>query len=137
MAAALTGCKKDDDEKLVKRVIRDAVEAANEKRAAGVVEDAADHFVGPRKADVRESRRLLMGFFLRKGWLKVFEKKLEVTVAGTTAQAKLEVAVAEGEEVKTLQDLLPTNATMLEFDLDLEKIDGDWKFVKADYRHIR
>lgn len=138
VAASSTACKKENDEDLVKAVIRKAVDAANEKSAKGVVEDAAESFVGPRKANKREARRILMGFFLRKGWIKAFERKLEVTIdSETEASALLEVVLAEGKEVKALKDVLPTNGTVLEFKLKLRKIDDDWKFVTADYRHMR
>jgi hypothetical protein len=136
--AATSACKKDNDEDLIKAVVRKAVQAANDKKASGVVEDAAEHFKGPRNADLRECRRILIGFFMKKGWIRAFERKLDVTLVDAThAKAILQVALAEGKPVDKPQDLLPTNATMLEFDLDLEKIDGDWKFVKAGYEHLR
>lgn len=132
-----TACKKTSDEDLIKATVRRALAAANEKDAGGVVEDADESFVGPRKMKLADTRRYLMGFFFRKGWVKAIERNLVVEVKNDTfAKAKLEVAVAEGNDVQEVQDLVPTNATMLEIEMGLEKIDGDWKFVKADYRRI-
>lgn len=133
---AASHCKKTSDEDLIKATIRRAIEAANEKRAGGVVEDAAEHFVGPRKMNLGDTRRMLIGFFFRKGWVKAVERDLVVEVDGANAKAVLTVAVAEGNDVKAVTDLMPTNATMLEVNLGLEKLDGDWKFVTADYRQV-
>ncbi len=136
LAASTSHCKKTSDEDLIKATIRRAIEAANEKRSGGVVEDAAEDFVGPQKMNLGDTRRMLIGFFFRKGWVKAVERDLTVEVEGETAKAKLTVAVAEGNDVKAVEDLVPTNATMLEVDMTLAKIDGDWKFKTGDYRRV-
>lgn len=130
------GCKRTSDEDLVRAVIDRAIEAANEKKASDVVQDAAEDFKGPRNMDVAETRRLLLGFFFRKGWVRTFPQNTDVTVDGDNAQARLKIAVAQGNELKALEDLVPTNATMLQIDLTLKKIDGDWKFTTGDYRRV-
>ena len=129
------GCRKaQSDEDQVRAVIRRAIEAANEKKAGDVVEDAASDFAGPRGADLRECRRILTGYFLQKGWLKVFEQRLEVQVEGTSADAKLEVVVARGTPVTSIEDVVPKQASRLSFDLKLRKRDGAWLFTNADYQ---
>ena len=129
-----TACTKTpSEEDRVRAVIRKAIDAANEKRAGKVVEDTARDFKGPRGLGVQECRRILTGYFFQQGWLKVFERKLDVTLEGTKAIAKLEVLVARGEPVESVEDLLPKQASRIDFDLELEKKDGAWSFTQADY----
>ncbi len=130
----LASCTKTSDQDKIKAVIDRAISAANEKRAGGVVEDALPNFKGPRGADVRESRRILMGYFLRQGWVRVFKRDLQVQVAGDKATATLDATIAVGKPVQKLEDVLPTNGAAVVFTLELEKKGDDWKFAKASYR---
>jgi hypothetical protein len=129
----LAGCKKKSDQDLISELLDQTIAAANEKSASGVVEQAASDFKGPQGADVSECRRVLTGYFFGKGWLRVFEQNREINVDGTTATVKLDVVVAIGNEVQKLEDLVPTNGTRLLFDVDLEKIGGEWKYKRASY----
>lgn len=131
-AAACT--KKLSEEDRVRAVIRQAIEAANEKKAGEVVEDAAPGFKGPGGHDVRDCRRLLTGYFLQRGWLKVFERQLDVRVEGANARAGLEVLVARGNPVESIEDVLPNQASRLAFELTLEKREGAWRFTQATYQ---
>ncbi len=130
----LAHCTKTSDEDKIKAVIDRAITAANEKRAGGVVEDALPSFKGPRGADIRESRRILMGYFLSKGWVRVFKREVSVQVQGDQATATLDATIAIGKPVQKLEDILPTNGAAVVFTLELQKKDGDWKFTKASYR---
>ncbi len=126
---------KGDDEAQIRALVRRAMEAANEKRVSGVVEDAAPEFRGPRGADLSESRRILLGFFMGRGWVRVFERRIEVTLLdGAAAKAEVEVVLAQGRPVEKLEDLLPTDATVLVFSLELVKRGGDWALTRAEYR---
>ena len=131
LSFAFVGCTKDSPEDAVKSVVRAAMEGANEKRVTKVVENALDNFEGPRGADLRDSRRLLTGYFLQQGWLRVFEQDLAVQIEGDVAHAQLEVIMARGKPVEKLEDVLPKQASKYRFELDLEKTDGDWKFRRA------
>ena len=129
------GCKRAlSDEEQVRAVIRKAVSAANDKEAAGVVEDTAPGFKGPGGADVAECRRILTGYFLQQGWLKVFERGLEVNVEGAKASAELDALVARGTPVESVEDILPKQASRLVFELQLEKNERGWAFSRASYR---
>ena len=123
------------EEDRVKAVIRRAIEAANEKQASAVVAEVAPGFEGPSGADVRECRRILTGYFLQRGWLKVFERRLDVAIDGSKARAELEVVLARGTPVKTVEDVVPKQASRVYFELELERNDDDvWRFTRASYR---
>lgn len=133
----LGACSKKSDEDLIRERIRSALVAVNAKKAGDVVADADEHFRGPRDMDLRQTRRIIAGYFLSAGWIRAFERGLEVQVDHAEAHAVLEVVLAQGQQIKSLQDVLPTNGTVLQVDLDLEKRDGEWRFVKADYRTVK
>jgi hypothetical protein len=135
LAGGIAGCRKDSDEDQVRAVIRKALTAANEKSAGGVVADAANGFKGPQNSDINECRRILVGYFMQQGWLHAFEKDLQITVDGANAKAKLECVLAKGRAVQKIEDVIPTDATVLEFDFDLAKLGDGWKFTRATYTH--
>jgi hypothetical protein len=132
IAVVAASCSKTEEER-VRAVVRKAVAAGNEKDSGGVVEDAAPGFVGPRGMPVDDCRRILLGYFMREGWIRAFEKDISVTIDGDKATAVLDAILARGNEVKKLEDVIPTNAQRFVFTLELTKIDGDWKFTRADY----
>jgi len=134
---AVAACKSESDEDLIEKKVRAALTAVDEKKAGDVVADAAEDFRGPRNIDLRETRRYVTGYMLGSGWLRAFERKLDVSVDGTTAHVDLEVVLAQGQEVKSIEDVLPTNGSVLDFDLELEKRAGDWKFVKGEYKQLK
>ncbi len=132
--AAPASCKDaKSDEDLVKEVVRQAIEAANEKKAKGVLLHATEDFRGPRNRNAQECRRILLGFFFQEKWLWVFERKLDVEVKGKTATAALEAILARGKPITEVKDIVPTNATNLLFELELKKTDEGWRFHKAKY----
>jgi hypothetical protein len=133
--ALLTGCKKVTEEDRVRAVIRKAIAAANARSASGVVEDAADGFRGPQNMRKDEVKGMIAAFLLGAGWVHVFERALDVTLEpnGTKATAKLEALLARGQEVKKIEDVLPTNAAEVVFTLELERIGAEWRFTHADY----
>lgn len=131
---ALGACSsKVTPEDAVRATIRRAIEAANDRNASKTLSDASQTFKGPRGADVRECRRILLGFFLQQGWIKVFERALTVEVDGNTAHATLDVIMAQGNPVERIEDIVPKQATELIFSLDLALEAGKWTFVRADY----
>ena len=131
---AATACKAPDDQAAIAAVVREALEGARAKKAGQVVARTAEGFRGPRNADATECRRILTGYFLQQGWLGIFERSLRVEVDGETAKVVLEVIVARGRPVEKIEDLVPTNATVLQFDLQLAKAGSDWQFTRADFR---
>src|SRR5689334_1929006 len=124
----LPACKRASEEDRVKAVIRAAVTAGNEKKAGEVVRNAAPSFKGPGESDVNECRRILIGVFLQNEWMHTFERNLAVRVEGDTAQAELGVAIARGKQVERIEDVAEADLDLLIFDLELAKLDGDWKF---------
>ncbi len=135
LAATLhaTGCRARDEDVVAER-IRAAMTAANARDAAGVFEDVAPGFEGPRGADARESRAIVAAMLRRPGWLRVFELRLQVQVEGDRADAEVEVVLAAGREVERLEDLLPTDGDVVVFSLRWERRGRAWLLVGADHR---
>jgi hypothetical protein len=128
-------CKKESDEDRIKAVIRSAIDAGNQKKAAEILQHVTADFQGPRGADAAESRRLLLGLFLQNQWLHTFERGSSVTVDGDVAKAEVDLAIARGNPVARLEDVPAANLDLLVFDLDLVRVDGAWKIKRAAYRY--
>jgi hypothetical protein len=126
-------CKKTSEEDRVKEVVRAALSAANEKNVGDVLEAALPSFRGPRDATLEDCRRILLGYFMGQGWIRGFERELTVKVDGARAVAELDTLIAKGNEVKNIEDVVPTNASRLVFTIDLEKHEDAWKFARASY----
>lgn len=133
LLAVLAGCKEKSDEDRIGEILDQTIAAANAREPGGVVEHASEAFVGPRRADKKECRRILVGYFLRSGWVRVFEQDRKITVTGDEATVMLDVVVAVGKEIEKLEDLIPTNGTRMVFDVKLSKLDGEWKYTAASY----
>ena len=127
------GCPSSDDQTVIKNHLRAAVEAAQDKRPNGVLEHVADDFRGPNGMSKADAKRVLVGRLLRGGWMKVFERSLDVSVEDETAAAALHVVIAKGEKVERFEDLMPTDGSAGRFDIKLEKRDGSWWIVAANY----
>lgn len=127
-------CKKESEEDRVKAVVQKAIDAANAKKAGGVVEDALPTFRGPQNADLAECRRIITGYLLSPGWVHVFVRDLSVSVDGDRAKATIDTVLARGNPVEKLEDLVPTNGDALTFEVELLRLDGAWKFEQARYR---
>lgn len=133
----LGACTKTSDEDLIRERVRAALTAVNEKKAGDVVEHAHETFKGPRSMDLRQTRRIIAGYLLTSGWIRAFERKLDVQVTGDEAHVDLEVVLAKGQQIKSIKDVVPTNGSVLDVDLDLQKHDGEWRFVSGDYKQMK
>jgi hypothetical protein len=136
-AGVLSACKTKTDEDVIGQILDETLAAANDRKAGGVVEHAAEAFQGPHGADLKECRRILIAYFLRNAWVRVFEQSRSIEVSGPTAAVKLDVVIAVGNPIERIEDLVPTNGTRLEFDVKLAKTDGVWRYTSADYRVVR
>ncbi len=136
LAVAVGGCKKKSDRDLIDAILDQTIQAANDRHAGEVVAHAADDFKGPMGADLHECRRILTGYFLQHGWVRVFEQSRTIDVKDTSATVALEVVVAVGRKVEKLEDLLPTDGSHLRFDVAMEKRDGEWRFATASYTRV-
>lgn len=130
------GCRDKSDDELIRDAVHRALTAVNEKKPGAVVEDAAADFKGPRSANLQEVRRIITGYLLTQGWVRAFERKLEVAVDGGSAHVDLEVVVTKGNKVERLEDVIPTQASVLDMDLDLEKREAEWRFTVGDYKVV-
>ena len=123
-----------DDETLIARIVRSSVSAAQDRDVAGVLARVSDDFRGPQRASKDDIRRALLARLLRQQWLRIFERSLTVDVDGDSATAELRIVVARGNQVTRLEDLVPTNASLLRFQLTFERRSRRWWIVLADYQ---
>ena len=123
-----------DDETVIKGHIRDALEATQAKRPSDILERVAENFKTRRGLKRAEIKRILVGRLLRDQWVRVFERSLDVTVEGEKATVVLRTLVAQGDKIERIEDLVPTDADALRFDIKLEKRTDGWWIVEADYR---
>jgi hypothetical protein len=115
-------CQDPSDEDQVRAAVQRAITAVHDKKPSAVVEEAAPDFRGPGNANLEEVRRIITGYLLTQGWVRAFERKLSVTVAedATHAHVDLELVLARGNKVERLEDVVPTQATAWDMDLELE-----------------
>ncbi len=129
----LFGCPSLDDRTSIERIIRSAIDAAKARKPNDMLQRVSEDFKGPNGADRRQIKRMLVGRLIGDRWLRVFERSLEVTVDGDQAQAVLRVVLAQGNKIREAKDLVPTDASAARFDLVMNKRDGRWWIVGADY----
>ena len=129
----------DDPEARIRAAINDGIEAAEAQDLSGVMEVVSERFKS-RTMDRDQLKGMLFIQLRRGAWRRVFLTDAEITLGDevpvTTAKVKLEALLASGKEVKTIEDVVPTNAAKYQFDLIFENEDDTWRVVSAEYKRV-
>ena len=139
VAAVLVGRrlarKPPTDEERIEALFSKAALAAEEKRVADVVEPLSERFAG-QGLDKRGVRRFVTGMVLRGDWVSVSLGGVRTTVQGDTATSVVDVVTARSGKGKALADLLPNEAGAHRITAFLEREDGEWRVVRAEWEQI-
>jgi hypothetical protein len=135
-AVALPACsRKQSDEEQIRSLFVDAARAAEEKRPGDVVRAVADDFVG-EGLDKRGVKQLVALHLLRGSWVGVTISGDAIIVRGDTARAVVDVVMVRSGKGRALAELLPEQATVHRFSLELRKESEGWRATSGAWRPI-
>lgn len=123
----------DDDQ--IRALFEESARAAGEKRVGDAVEGVSERFHG-QGLDKRGVRQLVAFHALRGEWTSVSVAGSAVTVEGASARAVVDLVLARSGQGKALADLLPAEASAYRVACALEREDGGWRVVSAEWRPI-
>lgn len=129
------GRERPTDEEQIRARFLGAARAAEEKQIGGVMEVVSERFSG-RDLDKQGVKRLVAGMVLRGDWVAVSVAGVAVSVRGDVARANLDIVTARSGKGKAVADLLPQEAAAHRLTCRLEREDGDWRVVTAEWEQI-
>lgn len=138
----LTRSDNEDPADRIRQAIRHTIEAAEAQDLGGIMDVVSKHFTARNKGFDRDGLKGMLYFQLRRGaWRKIFLTDAEIDLddsdTPTRAEVRLEALLAAGKEVKSITDILPTNAAKYRFDLVFAREDDDeWRVIAADYKQL-
>lgn len=127
-------CSEDvSPEEEVRAVIVAAEEAAEARSVRDLMALAAPGFAGPDGTSVDELERYLRGYFIANQSVRLLTRVTHLEMlAADVAEAEVTVAaVGKDAEATAAWDLA---FDVYDFDLDLRRIDGEWRVIHADWR---
>ena len=111
-------------------------EAQGGRRGGGALRAVHRQGEGER-ASRDEVRRMLALELLRGAWVSVTISSAEVIVDGSRARANVDALLSRAEDrTKGLASLLPGEASVHRFSVDLEEEAGKWRVVSGTWRQI-
>lgn len=123
------------DEQQIRALLEDAARAAEEKRIADVVRGVSERFEG-HGLDRREVQRLVAAHVLRGAWVSVTITGDRIEVRSDGARALVDVLLSRSGRDTPLAQLLPEQATVHRFALQLAREEEGWRVVAAAWRPI-
>ncbi len=127
-------------EERIQAMLQDAARAAERRKVGEVVEILSDRFTGGeerQRIERDEVRRLLVAELLRGQWVSVTISSAKVIVDGPRARAAVDAVLSRAADGgKGLASLLPGEASVHRFSLDLEEEGGRWRVVSGRWRQI-
>jgi len=133
-------CSGDDEpvteEDRIRLAFDEVARLADEKDVSGLLEYLADDYRDAQRATKQDVRRMLVGYFLRARSIGVYFRDLRVTVhSEIEAEAQLRAILTRGQGM--VGEVIPTNAVVFDFWLDLEKRDDEWKITSHRRKRVR
>jgi hypothetical protein len=123
------------DEDRIRALFDGAALAAEQKKIGDVVEPLSERFSGAG-LDKLGVKRLVAGMVLRGDWVSVSVAGFAVTVEGDRARATVDVVTARGGNGKAVAELLPQEGAAHRIACRLEREEGDWRIVGAEWSQI-
>ena len=127
--------KPPSDEEQIRILLVDAARATEEKRIGDAVRDVSERFHG-EGLDRREVKQLVAAHVLRGTWVSVTIAGTKIDVRGELARAAADVVLSRSGKGTPLAELLPEQASVHRFLLDLAREEGKWKVVGARWRPV-
>jgi len=134
LAIAGAGCgDRTAPEEEVRALIGTAEQAAEARSVGDLIDLAAPDFRDGDGRSTDELARYVRGYFLANPSVRLLTRITRVDVlAADVAEAEVTVAiVGKDAEATAAWDLA---FDVVEFDLDLRRIDGEWRVLRVDWR---
>ncbi|MBI2377396.1 MAG: hypothetical protein HYV07_25570 [Deltaproteobacteria bacterium] len=124
-----------EPEAAIRAALERAARAASEKNLDGTIDLLSERFKGPSGIDRSGAKRIVFVQLRQGDWSRVFFARTSVELLDDGKKAKVvtHAVLARGKDVKTMEDVLPTSATVYRFELDMEREDDDYRVVHAEY----
>jgi phosphoserine phosphatase len=127
-------------EERIQAMFQEAARAAEQRKVDQVVEVLSARFSGSgyeEHINRDEARRLLAFELLRGQWVSVSISSAEVIVDGARAKANVDAVLSRAaDRKKGLGSLLPGEASVHRFRLDLAEEEGEWRVISGSWRQI-
>ncbi len=127
-------------EERIQALFQEAARAAEQRKVGEVVEILSERFEGGgegSRATRDDVRRLLVAELLRGQWVSVTISAAPVIVDGPRARATVDAVLSRAaDRSKGLASLLPGEASVHRFRLDLEEEGGKWWVVSGQWRQV-
>jgi len=151
MVTAAASCKPKDDEKLILALIEEAAILAQQHKVGDILDLVTDTFTAnPGARDTDEVRSILAMAFMHYGdfAIKFPNPSIDISPAGDTASVQVPFVILRGGALlPDLSGLVNDPARWAEeatktadpyhLDLQLFKVDGDWKVNTASLQGLR
>ncbi len=121
-----------DDEERIRITIYEVAAAARAADLTATIEPLDTDYSDASGLSRDEVTGLLFREYRARGPISVFVHNLAVTVEGESATATFDAVLADGVNVTQL-DLVPDNADLFQFELELHKKDGDWLIIRSQH----
>jgi hypothetical protein len=124
------------DEERIRALLAASARAVEERRIGDAVAPVSERFRGPGDWDRAEVKRAIAAAALRGQWVRVALAGDRIEVDGDRARAVFHAVAARSGKGRSLAELLPQEATALRVDARLEREEGGWRIVSAEWREI-
>jgi hypothetical protein len=127
-----------DPESQIRKLVAECVDDANKKDVSGITDHMDERFIGPNGSGKLDVKQLLAYQLLRQQDVAVIlNPTLTVTVASPEKASLVGYFVFARTMVKTAEELSPSGiGAVYKIDADLEKKDGRWWFIGAQYQRV-
>jgi hypothetical protein len=136
----LRGSRPVEPEERIRAMFQEAAHAAEQRKVSEVVEVLSQRFEGGgqgQRATRDDARRLLAFELLRGQWISVTISSAQVIVDGPRARANVDAVLSRAaDRSKGVASMLPGEASVHRFSLELEEEDGRWRVVSGEWRQI-
>jgi hypothetical protein len=129
--------KTPEDE--IRALIAQCVADANERAVSDIMEHVAEEFIGPQMARKQDVKQMLAYQLLRQQQdvAVILNPTLNVTVKSDTSAQVTGFFVFGRTKVKTAEELSQSAvAAVYKIESDLERRDGRWVFIGAQYQRV-
>lgn len=133
-AVSAVSCgKKTSDEERIRLAITSAVSSAEAKDNAGVLKYVSKDYKDDKGLDYNGIKGILFGELIRPGNVRIFVSAVSVEVKDDRAIAEAKAVLIRGKDVKSIKDVLPSDADGLKFTLLFKKEGNGWKVFNSSW----
>ncbi len=141
MIRSLRGTAPENEEQVVAALVDAMAKAAEERDIKVMRSHLSRRYKDPSGRDYAGINQILQYHYFRKGKISVYVASKEVTVDSDVtpprAEIKAKVVLTRGGAAGKLSDLVPESGDAITFDVTMEKEDGTWMMVSAQWKGMR